>query len=283
MLVKSPRKRPGFGSISEGCAQKKVRLPLTTDDLFGSAPTTVVVSEAMKTYFVHKTVIPNNSAFFSNALKQDWKKGVTRIVELPHVDSATFQFYLDWLYAGPRLNFMKDDDRVYPTVDEFAKATTEESPTTQTAPQVETHVDETPSVDYEWTRWHQCYELGNYFQDTDFKDTLIDIAVEKMSSDEEYTLALPGYIYPTSNAQSPHRKLAVDVKVWLGHSFQRAPKADHLSEFLADLIADLGCKARTRYVGEMGIYEYLKGVAPCKYHEYTLSTAACYLAKRAVD
>ncbi|KAF9695651.1 hypothetical protein EKO04_006359 [Ascochyta lentis] len=284
-LVKSPRKRCRFYSGHEERAQKKLRLPMTTDSSFGSFPITIIVGEAQKTYFVHETLISNSSSFFSNALKEVWKEGVTRTVELPHVDNTNFQIYVDWLYTGPRLNFTKNDDRVYPTVDDSAETVADEQSTTQNMLQIETPANKTPSVDHEWTRWHQCYELGNYLQDIDFKDALIDLATEKMSSDEEYTHSFPGYIYPTSPAQSPHRKLAVDiaVKVWHKESFLEAPKADHPSEFLADLVAELGSKARTGYLTETSVFDYFKAVAPCNYHEHVLSTTKCYLEKRAVN
>lgn len=81
-----------------------------------------------------------------------------------------------------------------------------------------------------WNDWRECYELGNFIQDTDFKNALIDVVIEKVANDEEYNESLPHVIHSSSCKESPYRKLAlgITVKTWLskisgGHNPETVP------------------------------------------------------------
>jgi len=181
---------------------------------------------------------------------------------LPEADPVAFQIYLDWLYSGPHITIIKKEDRV------------------KSAPNA------TPSVDHEWTKWAACYDLGSFLQDIDFKDALIDAAMEKMCTEEEYSIAFPSFIYPTSTRESPHRKLAVDiaVSVWIPTSFEAVTKKNLPGDFCADTVAIIGRKLRSAVAADIGIWNFFAGVSdPCKYHEHTLKKTTCYKRKRGLD
>jgi hypothetical protein len=242
----------------------------------------VVVGVEKKTFFVHQALLCMSSDFFSVALKREWKESITKTVQLPDIDVPIFRIYFNWLYARPHLNITEKDDRIYPTANATTKSITEESSTAAEEPQ---SIGETPSIDHEWTRWSQCYELGNFLQDIDFKDALIDMAIEKMSSDEYYTLDLPKYIYTTSIPKSPHRHLVLDVavNVWTQQSFAAEVAKHYPIDFMADLMARMYSGLRNRFIEEVGLYEYFRSVDTCKYHEHTLSDSTCYKKKRGID
>lgn len=252
---------------------------------FNSAVATVIVGETKKDFFVHETLITRSSSFFQAALSKNWKEGQTKTVELPGTKPEIFHIYLDWLYTGPQFAFTKAtvaSDRVSTEIRKPGAAAT-------TPPQPSAPASTAPSVHHEWIKWHDCYELGSYLLDTDFRDALIDMATEKMSSEDEYNVDSTKYIYPSSTGQSPHRKLAVElaVNVWFDQSFQQVPEANYPSEFLADLVVELGPKvcfgSAFRSTEDVSIHSYTQSSTDCKFHEHTLDDEECYLTKRMPD
>jgi hypothetical protein len=149
----------------------------------------VLVGPKKVEIYVHEIILSSSSAYLKNALKSEWQDSHKKQIVLRDVDVASFRIYVNWLYTG---RFNRTDDPAKKT-----KTTTESAAV----------------IDNEWTRWTQCYELANFLQDSDCKDALVDMSIEKMMSDHEYVLELPNQIYSTSRSQSPSRMLAVDIAV----------------------------------------------------------------------
>jgi hypothetical protein len=64
-----------------------------------------------------------------------------------------------------------------------------------------------------WTCWGVAYDMGDFLQDSDFKDAVIDGSIEKMVLYNECPFLLAQWIYDKSPIISAHRKLAVDTFV----------------------------------------------------------------------
>jgi hypothetical protein len=219
----------------------------------------VLVGPDEDTVFVHQAILSDSSLYFKNALKPEWNKDLHEDqVVLSGADTAIFRIYVNWLYTGHFNISNGADDRC---------SATPANPKT---------------IDHEWTRWRQCYELANFLQDSDCKDALIDMAIEKMTSDEEYLEELPSLIYSTTHSQSPLRKLPVDiaVHVWTSHTIGAADKVDYPAEFLADVVKEMGRMLRFNCVSEKAVRIFFGSIHTCKYHEHTLTDSPCYKTKR---
>jgi hypothetical protein len=191
-------------------------------------------------------------------LKPQWRSRRATEISLPDVDAASFSIYVNWLYTG-RFKIINSTGGIQQLMSEGSATT-----------------------DDELTTLRQCFELADFLQDSDYKDALIDIFIEKMSATDEYLEDLPKFIYPLTHAQSPARKLAVDVAVnmWNEKTYQGVDKAGYPAEFLADVLTKLGSKIRRFDI----IYEYGPSIffeeVGCEYHEHTLTNSLCYKVKR---
>lgn len=176
-------------------------------------------------------------------------------VELPTENPETFKIYVNWLYF----------DRFYTTADGDVEV-------------MENGVD----GDKEWGRWSACYTLSSFLLDTAFGDALIDMAREKLSSDNAFYLEFAQEVYPASVPGSQHRKFAVHIAIetWSDFSFEGEKKDDFPSEFLTDLIVAMGSKLRTGGARRQTPRELFKDVDTCKYHDHTLKNTPCYLETR---
>ncbi|OSS48928.1 hypothetical protein B5807_06918 [Epicoccum nigrum] len=247
--------------VSDVAIGKKLRSPTTTavSSSLATSPITVVVGPKREKIYVHETILSSSSAYLKNALKLEWQKPGEKEIKLRDVDIASFRTYINWLYTG-RFKMTKDPA-------DKPKAKTGDDPAV---------------FDPEWTRWTHCYELVNFLQDNDCKDSLIDMAIEKMMSDTAYVAELPNLIYSTSHSRSPSMKLAVDiaVNVWSGDTIIDADQADYSAEFLVDVVK-AGLRRNT---GEsMGVQAFFMPKDTCVYHEHTLTNTPCYKIKRGFD
>jgi hypothetical protein len=102
-------------------------------------------------------------------MRNDWKEKNSRTINLPEADPRAFTVYIKWLYSGQF--FIKNDDD-------------------------EAQYDEDTECmpDDEWTKWSLSYKLGNFLMDYEFKDALIDMAIDKMRW-EGYYADLPNGVY----------------------------------------------------------------------------------------
>jgi hypothetical protein len=221
-----------------------------------SEPVAVVVGEAKQEFLVHESHIRSCSEFFDLAMRGDWKEKNSRTINLPEADPRAFTVYIKWLYSGQF--FIKNDDD-------------------------EAQYDEDTECmpDDEWTKWSLSYKLGNFLMDYEFKDALIDMAIDKMRW-EGYYADLPNDVYQHSREGSMHRKLAIDIAVhtWPGFEFKLAEHREHDMEFLIDLVAATGEKIRIG-VEQKLIKEFLSpDMDSCKYHDHKIDGMPCYRDKR---
>lgn len=98
----------------------------------------VHVGETPDIFYIHQEVICSNSKFFSNAMNGKWKESENRIIRLPANQPATFNLYAQWLYT-----------RRIPPGD-----------------------SKTPGN--EFRKLVDAYVLGDQFQDTGFKNAVVD-------------------------------------------------------------------------------------------------------------
>lgn len=204
-------------------------------------------------FFAHEAIVSDSSGFFKKALEDDWAEGATRTVNLPDVCPSSFPIYVDWLYTGRFCLSAQHDMR----------------------PREDGAIN-----DKEWGRWALCLELGDFLQDTSFKDALIDIAIEKMSYDDTYSLDVPNDIYRLTKADSPYRRLTLDIAVsmWDEEDFSGSIDQGYPIDFTADLLSAMGKKIREGVVNKSP-REFFENVNACKYHEHTLTKTLCYKTK----
>ncbi|KAJ4373346.1 hypothetical protein N0V83_003641 [Neocucurbitaria cava] len=231
-----------------------------TLESFGSEPITVIVGANKKKFFVHESRLRASSDFFNKALAHDFQEKLTRTITLPEVNSGDFLIYVTWLYSGWFSSI--EDDR------QNEKASSNDNST----------------PDAKWQDWCTSYELGNLLQDHDFKDALIDVAIENMRTDDTYFFNMDDTIYRYSLSGSPHRQFAVEValRLWDDTEFGMAAQRAHSTEFLTDLVGSLGIR-RKNSIKKASPARFFKldsgDYDACVFHEHTLKAAPCYKEK----
>jgi hypothetical protein len=104
-------------------------------------------------YYIHKKLLRSNAGFFDTALKEEWKEGEDRVVDMPEADDEAFGICVTWLYTGLVFS-RKEGDMIMN--------------------------DGVRIRNKEWLRCSVCYALGDFLQDPDFKDALVDTIIEAM-------------------------------------------------------------------------------------------------------
>ncbi|KZM24652.1 uncharacterized protein EKO05_0007088 [Ascochyta rabiei] len=251
------KKRPGRDTDA-GSQRKKMRYPLESAFTYKSAPVTVIVGEEQTAYFVHESHITPQSDFFKNALKGEWEEKTTRTVRLPDCDSTSFNIYLNWLYTGRVCITQEGDEK-------------------------EVIDDDVQTIDYEWENWVMCFKIGDFLQDSDFKDAMIDAAIEKLISENIDYVEIPVGVYTFSQPTSRNRRLAVDLalNVWEEFRFQYVTNRNYPPEFLTDLITAMGGKLRAgSHMTRTN--DFLRDIDTCEYHEHTTIGTPCCKTKRGI-
>ncbi|KAF2874077.1 hypothetical protein BDV95DRAFT_487789 [Massariosphaeria phaeospora] len=222
-----------------------------------SKPILVTVGEGKKKeeFYLHEAHLRSSSDFFQKALSTDWKEGSTGTVELAGSKPQAFEAYVKWLYTG-RIHIMEENDRGGRNQNGVM-------------------------MDTEFTKIMECYALGDFLQDLDFKDAVVDACAEKMASDDVSFIGLGQMIYPRSLAKSPHRKFAVDTALhtWDLKSFSPIHREKDPSEFLLDLLAAVAQSMRTGGQDNKTSKVFFASLTPCEYHEHTLQGKPCYSEK----
>jgi hypothetical protein len=211
----------------------------------------VRVGAEKEEYHIYENLLRANSGFFDIALKKEWKEGQDRIVEMPETNNEAFTIWAKWLYTG-RMFLMQDGDH--------------------------TEVD-CRSMNQEWNRWRSCYALGNFLQDSDFKDVCIDACMEAIIAIAGIPALIGHYIYPYSTESSSHRKFAIDIFV---HCWDRAAWSEdikHPAEFLSDVIKAIGPNVSSG-IKEQRLKDFFDLDDTCKYHDHG-SKKPCYKTKPA--
>jgi hypothetical protein len=113
---------------------------------FGKSTVLVQVGQRSE-HKVDEKLLRNSSSFFKAALSHEWKESQARIIDLPTIEPETFQAYLDWLHTH----------RVY----------------------VSTSLDPSPDQrQQEMDKLIDAYILGDYLQDIDYIDTIMDAILD---------------------------------------------------------------------------------------------------------
>lgn len=188
------------------------------------------------------------------------KEGHDRIVKLPEVAPSVFKIWMKWLYTGRLFVKQDGDDNV------------DENGVTRSR---------------EWGRLRECYALGDFLQDPDFKDATIDAFIERFVETNSFPTSLAAFVYDHSNKGSMHRRLAMDVFV---HVWRRQEYKDILTEdeddweyqpriFLCDVLVHIGSHLENG-VKEQEAREFFDLNNTCKYHDHG-SDKPCYKTKPA--
>lgn len=157
---------------------------LTLKYRFGSAIVTFRVgSDPPQDFVIHEGVIAPGSEFVRLALRGDWKEAKERIIQLPKDDAEAFAVYQQWLYTG--------------------------SIRTSAA-------DFQPGIFDEYRLLVQAFILGEKFVDVNFKDCITDAIIEKLISQERFSLYLTVDVSYDTPPNSPLRRLLMDVYYWTG-------------------------------------------------------------------
>lgn len=157
---------------------------LTLKYRFGSAIVTFRVgSDPSQDFVIHEGVIAPGSEFVRLALRGDWKEAKERIIQLPKDDAETFAVYQQWLYTGS----------IRTSADDFQ-----------------------PGIFDEYRLLVQAFILGEKFVDVNFKDCITDAIIEKLISQERFSLYLTVDVYYDTPPNSPLRRLLMDVYYWTG-------------------------------------------------------------------
>lgn len=216
-----------------------------------SEPVKVIVGISETTYFVDEAHLRASSDFFNKVLDGDWKESATRTVTLSKNMPWDFSIYAKWLYSGC-LYMTEPDDRTY-----------------------DKNLDMT--IDKEYNKLNECYELADFLQAIDFKDACVDWIIDKMVAYNEYAFYIAGIIYAHSLKSSPHRQFTIDcaLNFWQKGSFELILDKEFPQDFHKDLIHALGLPIRNGFK-TVPVKTYFKNIDMCKYHEHTKNNKPCY-------
>jgi hypothetical protein len=200
-------------------------------------------------FCVHENLIRLSSRFFDAALIHDWKESQERIVRLPDCNVRAFRIYVQWLYTS-QLH----------TKTHFSHASATED-------------------QWEWANLVKAYLLGDYLQDIDFKDTIMDAMIEWGHEADRKCINAPPHssveIYQQTSNTSPLRKFVVDFTTRsLIDSFHVSMSDFQFpSDFLAAVVTNLAERIRP---GNDVTSDFV-GKKYCQYHCH--GERSCYREK----
>lgn len=122
-----------------------------------------------------------------------------------------------------------------------------------------------------------CYAFGDKIQDLDFKDAIVDAYILQTGHLRRLSRGIVKIVYDHSQADSPVRKVFIDLLLWWcgqePFSDRKRMKSEFPEDFLLDSLAvlpNLGPKFN----------EYNPFHNTCSYHEHTNTGGPCYKKKR---
>lgn len=203
-----------------------------------------------KDFAVHESHIRLQCPFFEAALGRDWKEAEERVVLLPEYEPDSFRIYLGWLYQK-RITI---------------------SPTVKTKPSVKCR-----------HRLCRAYLLGDFLQDLEFKDAIIDALIDLALDLNIYFGTGIGFLYENTSAGSPLRRLVIDLIVYaMNPDWKKITDLLLVDDFPAEAFAELIVKIEeTRNMGKC------RSQAPfstnmCLYHSHGTGEV-CYKVKYKAD
>ena len=198
---------------------------------------------------VHENLICSQSPFFRDAINGPWRESETRIVTLPTHEPDTFRLYTTWLYRCPLASHLKVDQNGIAPAEEgdfFAKA----------------------------------YILGDYLQDIDFQDRVMDLmlqrAAPRFAHRYSWSPSFAGLIYENTPESSPARRFVADLYAWdarPGWIESHKDGANGGVDFLFDL--SMALYMRTNYISRGNPLAHPK----CTYHKHVSADLPCYKRK----
>ncbi|KAF2867652.1 hypothetical protein BDV95DRAFT_171828 [Massariosphaeria phaeospora] len=202
----------------------------------------------IKGFTVHEQLIRKSSPFFEAALSNPATTAHPILIKLPKCSPTDFHVYVQWLYTG----------RVHVVL---------------TSP-----ITSDKDTD-EYCLLIRGYLLGEYLQDTHYRDTLMDALVQLVSGPIKSFLARTefGRIYQETKIESPLRRLLVDVAVWR-HNWEYAKEQDFPKEMFWGVMTGLAdrCQRPAGEAQSTSPFEVVKGT--CHYHCHGDDTP-CYKPK----
>jgi hypothetical protein len=210
------------------------------------------VGEANTPFHIHETLLRVNSPFFDKALKELWKALGERTVTLSYTKPEIFMIYMQWLYTG-RLFCTKADDEFVDEAEDDEKGSGEN------------------------LRWNDCYRLADFLQNFDFKDALIDAAIEKVVKEEYCSSSFARVVYENSGKNSANRKLIVEmiVNIWARDRWERYLSERSTEDMLFDVLVHISSKLENG-IKSNNYRTFFDMSDTCKYHEHTQHDKPCY-------
>jgi hypothetical protein len=208
-----------------------------------SEPLSLLVGPAAERLFAHKGLLTTSSEFFIKALSKDWKEGVERTVKLPEACPTACRIYIKWLYNG--------------------------------------HISCSPAdkgtFDKETNSLLDCYSLGDYLQDADFLDAVIDGISEHAAEGGRVPVTLARTVYPVTAKDSLHRKLCRDIITYVlnREEFAVLHNIDNRPEFLVDMLVDIAPQL-AKGIPTRNIAGFREDKGGCEYHEHVRLNKPCY-------
>jgi hypothetical protein len=217
-----------------------------------SGTISIYVGPAQDKFEIHETLLRAQSGFFDTALKKEWTEGQDRKVDLPETAVADFKIWMKWLYTG----------RVYVAVTDETLL-----------------LDNTKAAEDEFYNERSLYALGDFLQDPDFKDAIIDAIIDSMVAYMKHPLMLADHIYLHSAVGSSHRLLPQDIFIncWAREDWGHG--GANTKDFLTDVLKVLAPNV-LHGVKATNTATFFANRDTCKYHEHG-PDKPCYKKKPA--
>ncbi|KAH4300166.1 hypothetical protein HBH64_098990 [Parastagonospora nodorum] len=139
-------------------------------------------------FSVHESLIRLSSPFFEAALSREWKESQERIVKLPEGNAHAFRIYVHWLYTSQLCSKLQFN-----------------------------HVSLNDGQ-WEWANLVKGYLLGDYLQDIDFKDSVMDAMIDWGNEAARECSDAPPHssieVYQQTGKTSPLRRIVLDFTTW---------------------------------------------------------------------
>ncbi|KAI4684646.1 uncharacterized protein J4E88_004087 [Alternaria novae-zelandiae] len=202
-------------------------------------------------FYAYKGLLSHYSSYFKAALKDDWKEGTFKTVELKDENPEVFQAFFRWLYTG-KLYFALDASGKIPLSEQLIC---------------------------------EIYVFGDARGSTDLCNTAIDLLLQKTHQEWKVPLNQIAYVYENTLPGSALRKYLVDdvVETYrFGDLSDLSQRESELSrypqEFLANIVVAFMALGSTPIPSSAGYGKlpfgqanwgtYIKPLICSKYHDH---------------
>ncbi|KAI4704423.1 hypothetical protein J4E81_001489 [Alternaria sp. BMP 2799] len=236
-----PTKRPASNEAQSPDAKRQASGQYefcVEDSSMGTKVITVRVGrEPNHTDFtVHEDPIRASSAFFQTAFRHEWLESQERVVRLPECDATAFQIYTHWLYSG-----------LLCAIPSGASSSNGVSSSLVSG-----------------------YLLGDYLQDGNYRDTIMDALIEWNRTTDaaqraSFLTSWTNTVYDKTREGNPLQKLLVDITVWdAPHNWW----ASVIAKMPASHVQDVCLCLSARYKAAGAKNPLRPGISSCVYHSH---------------